>query len=449
MKIFILTLILIFITGCAKNVPTPEEVHDKTVKKQKFNEPKTWADVKDDGTVNTNWIKTFNDPILEKLVLEALENNKEIRLLKIQIDRSHSLVKKAAASLKPTVDLGGKYKSRNSDELSEVYGGSLTASWEADVWGRLKLAKSSAIQSKQATQADYEFARQSLVASTAKAWIMTTTSKLQADYANNVLSLFEKELKIITAKYKVGQVDKRNVYIAKTNLSSAKNAYSKAVVSYNDAQRSLEIILGRYPSALIKGTNTLTNLSTSIPAGIPSEILERRPDLIAAQQRVAAAFYKQREAELLHLPKFKFSIGLSINSLGDAVTDLFSGIFAPLYTGGAIEAEVENATAIQKQSIEEYAQKALLAFKDVETTLLLEEKLLEQEDYLKQIVIDNKKALELTRIAYDVGKVEYLDISQLSNRLISSEISLLDISSKRIFNRINLHLALGGGFDLK
>ena len=447
MKIFIFILTIIFITGCAKNVPTPEEVHEKTVKKQKFNEPKTWEKVKDDGTVNTNWIKTFNDPTLEKLVTEALQNNKEIRSLKFQVDRSKTLIKKAAAALKPTIDLNGKYKSRNSDELSEIHGGSLNVSWEADVWGRLKLAKSSSVQNAQATQADYEFARQSLVASTAKAWNMTITSKLQTNYAKSVVSLFEKELKIITAKHNIGQVDKRNVYIAKINLTSAKNAYSKSLVSYEDAQRSLELLLGRYPSSSIKSTNKMAILLYSIPVGIPSEILERRPDLVAAQQRVASVFYKQKEAELLHLPKFKFSVGLSINSLGNAVTDLLSGIFTPLYKGGAIEAEVESATSVQKQSIEEYAQKVLVAFKEVETTLSLEEKLLEQENYLNQIVLDNKKTLELTKIAYTVGKVEYLDVSQLNNRLISSEISLIDISSKRVFNRINLHLALGGAFE--
>ena len=98
---------------------------------------------------------------------------------------------------------------------------------------------------------------------------------------------------------------------------------------------------------------------------------------------------------------------------------------------------------------EEKLQKALNAFNEVETYLSLEEKLLEQESYLKDIVLDNKKLLELTKISYEVGKTEYLDISQINNRLISSQISLIDISSKRIFNRINLHLSLGGGFESK
>ena len=449
MKNLVLILILLFIAGCSKNILTHDQVLEKTTKKENFNQPKVWSKVKDQGKVDTNWIKSFNDPILEALVKEALKNNREIKSLKIQVARADALVKKAGAALKPTVGLSGEYNDRNSDALGEVYGGGISVGWEADIWGRLELSRTSAKENALATQSDYEFARQSLVASTAKAWLMTTTSKLQRQYAKNIVMLFEKELKIMNVKYEIGQVTKKSIYLAKSNLTSAKNAYSKATVSYEDAQRSLELLLGRYPSALIQGTNKLISLSTSIPVGIPSGILERRPDLVAAEQRVAAAFYKQRESELLHLPKFTFSIGASLNNLSNAASNLVAGIFAPLYQGGAIEAEVDNATAAQKQSIENYAQKVLLAFKEVETFLSLEAKLLEQENYMKDILLDNKKVLKLTKISYEVGQVEYLEVSQVTKNLISSQISLIDISSKRVFNRIQLHLALGGGFEVK
>lgn len=449
MKNLVLILILLFIAGCSKNILTHDQVLEKTTKKENFNQPKVWSKVKDQGKVDTNWIKSFNDPILEALVKEALKNNREIKSLKIQVARADALVKKAGAALKPTVGLSGQYNDRNSDALGEVYGGGISVGWEADIWGRLELSRTSAKENALATQSDYEFARQSLVASTAKAWLMTTTSKLQRQYAKNIVMLFEKELKIMNVKYEIGQVTKKSIYLAKSNLTSAKNAYSKATVSYEDAQRSLELLLGRYPSALIQGTNKLISLSTSIPVGIPSGILERRPDLVAAEQRVAAAFYKQRESELLHLPKFTFSIGASLNNLSNAASNLVAGIFAPLYQGGAIEAEVDNATAAQKQSIENYAQKVLLAFKEVETFLSLEAKLLEQENYMKDILLDNKKVLKLTKISYEVGQVEYLEVSQVTKNLISSQISLIDISSKRVFNRIQLHLALGGGFEVK
>lgn len=447
MKNLCLFIMILFLAGCAGTVPTHDDVMKETIQKQNLNQPKVWTEVRDNGEVNINWLESFNDPDLEKHVQEALLNNRQIKTLQAQVESSNALVKQAASSLKPTVGAGGQYSSRNAAGYDEIYGGGLTASWEADIWGRLETSVKSAKESARATQSDYEFARQSLVASVAKAWYMSINSKLQVDFANNIVSLLTKELDIMNKKLTVGIVDKRSVYLSKTNLLNAKDAHVKSVAAYKNAQRSLELLLGRYPNATIKGTNELMKISTSIPTGIPSDILSRRPDLIAAQQRVASAFYKQREAKLLKLPKFTFSIGASINNLTKAIGDLGAGIFAPLYTGGAIESQIQNATAVQKKTIEQYAQKALIAFKDVETALYLEKSLMQQEDYLAQVVLDNLNAFTLTQTAFDVGKIEYLDVIQIRNRYISSEILLLNIRAQRIFNRINLHLALGGSFE--
>lgn len=444
MKYTSLLIVLFLFLGCANTKVNQEDIINKT--KNEVSYEKDFKAVKDSGKVDTSWVKSFNDPSLEKLTQEALLNNRELRVLKTQVDRANILVDKAASQLKPTVDLKGAYNSRNTDNLSEVSLVGLNVRWEADVWGRLGLDKEAAKQNAKATESDYEYARQYLLASTAKAWFTLTTSKKQFDYSSKIVALYEKELDIMEKKLAVGFGEKRDVYRAKSNLNTAKNAKIEASNAYENAQRSLEVILGRYPAALIKANNELLAIPDSIPSGIPSEILERRPDLVAAQQRVAAAFYKQKSSVLLHLPTFKFSVGASITSLSDAVADLVAGIFAPLYTGGAIEAEVAEASILQKQAIENYAQKALLAFKEVENNLSLEQRLLDQENYLRQIVADNKKSFELTKISYEVGKVEYLEVSDSIEKLVGSEISLLDIANKRLQNRINLHLSLGGGF---
>ncbi len=180
---------------------------------------------------------------------------------------------------------------------------------------------------------------------------------------------------------------------------------------------------------------------------MPSELLERRPDLIAAEQRVAAAFYKQKEAELMHLPRFSFSIGLSANNITDAATNLAAGLFAPLYTGGAIEAEVANATAEQNEAIAAYAQTALEAFKEVETALANEEHLLKREEYLQTVVSENFKAYELMKVQYDIGKIEFLDVLTVQNKWIQARIALINTSAQRLLNRVQLHLALGGSFE--
>ncbi len=175
--------------------------------------------------------------------------------------------------------------------------------------------------------------------------------------------------------------------------------------------------------------------------------MERRPDLIAAEHRVAAAFFKQKEAELLHLPRFSFSLGVGLNSLNDAIAGLSAGLFGPLYTGGAIEAEVDKATAVQEGAIAAYAQAALNAFKEVEESLAAERHLLKREEYLQIEVRENKKAYDQTMEQYKIGQITLLDVLTVENKWISSRIAEMDIAGQRLVNRVNLHLALGGSFE--
>lgn len=445
MKYMALVIVAFFFVACSKNdVQAPNVSKDI---KQEINIASNFKNAKDNGKIQTAWLKNFNDPMLELLVKEALKNNRDLRVLKTKVERAGVLVEKASSQLKPSVDLKGAYNSRNTDDLDELSLAGLNVSWEADVWGRLGFEEEASKQKALATASDYEYARQTLVAMVSKAWFSLITSKKQMKYSSDVVNLYKKELDIIKRKVEVGQIEKREILKTKSFLNRAQNAYLSSQNAYENSQRSLELLLGRYPSALIKSKDEVLPIANSIPSGIPSEILERRPDLIAAQQNVASAFYKEQSAELLHLPKFKFSVGISITNLADAVADLVAGIFAPLYTGGAIEAEVKDATILQKQAIENYASKALSAFKEIEDILALEEVLLEQEKLLKQIVEDDKHSLELVKISNDVGQAQYLEVSDAMDKLVKSKIELLDMSNKRLQNRVNLHLALGGGFE--
>jgi outer membrane protein TolC len=245
----------------------------------------------------------------------------------------------------------------------------------------------------------------------------------------------------------IGKGTERDVHLARGSAASAGEAARDALSASEKALRSLELLLGRYPSAELKTANKLVAVPPPIPAGIPSAIMERRPDLIAAEHRVAAAFYKQKEAELLHLPRFSFSLGVGLNTINDAISGLSAGLFGPLYTGGAIEAEVDKATAVQNGTIAAYAQIALKAFKEVEESLAAEEHLLKREEYLKIEVRENKKAYDQTMQQYQIGQITLLDVLTVENKWIASRIAEMDVAGQRLINRVNLHLALGGSFE--
>lgn len=439
----------IALAGCSGPIASHEEAVTSIKAGAEKNElvADGWSAAESGGLVDNGWVLSFNDPQLVQLVDEAQENNFGLKISGAKLQQAEALARQAGAALKPSVGLSGGYADRNTDGLDEIYGGGLKVSWEADVWGRIGSAEAGAKEAAEASRADYEFARQSLAAATANGWFLANSSKILSDYSNEVVELLQQTVKIAETKEKVGQGTMQAVHLAKADLASAQEAARKTLSAQENAKRSLELLLGRYPSAELTTDDNLTAVPPPIATGIPSEVLERRPDLIAAENRVAATFFKQQEAELLHLPRFNFSIGLSINNLSDAISNLAAGIFAPLYTGGAIEAEVEKATAVQQESIAAYGQTALTAFKEVETALAGEEHLLKREEYLQTVVEENYKAYGLVKTQYDVGKIDMLDLLSVQSKWVQARIALVDVQTQRLLNRTGLHLALGGSFE--
>ena len=440
--------ISLLLYGCAGQVATHEEatasIKGEAVTK---NVPDSFASSSEAGQVDDGWLKKFEDPRLDSLVDEALAGNPGLKIREAQVDQALAYVRQAEAKLKPTVGLGASAKDTEYKGVKEKSYVGLTVSWEADVWGRIRTGVAAQKEAEQASIADYQFARQSLAASVADGWFMAITAKLQHRFARQIVVLEKKNLEIVQARQKVGVVGDRDVHLAKGSLASAAEAERTAEAASQSALRSLELLLGRYPAADLETEDKLVAVPPPIPAGIPSQILERRPDLQAAEREVARAFYKEKEAKLLHLPRFSFSAGIGVNSLNDAISGLAAGLFAPLYTGGAIEAEVEKATARQKAAIAAYAQKALQAFKEVETALTMESNLAEREEYLNIMVQENKTAYEQTKKQYEIGQGTLLDVLNIQNQWIGAQIADLDIASKRLINRVALHLALGGSFD--
>jgi len=446
-----LTACCLVLNGCAGQVATHEEAVEsiKTGEKAEALANRQWAAAETAGLVDDGWLQSFNDPTLITLVDEAEKNNFGLKIASAQVEQANALAAQAGARLKPTIGLSGGYANRQGDNNTELYGGGLKIAWEADVWGRIRSGVAGAEELADATRSDFEFARQSLAATTANGWFIAIDSKLLNDFTNEIVTLLKESVRIVETKEKVGQESMKNVHLARAELANAQEAARQALAAQQDAKRSLELLLGRYPGAQIETANQLVAVPPPVSAGIPSELLERRPDLISAEQRVAAAFHRQKEAELLKLPSFSFSIGLGINNLTDAVSNLAAGIFAPLYTGGAIEAEVARATAAQKEAIAAYGQAALKAFKEVETALANEEHLLKREEYLQTVVSENYQAYELIKKEYEVGRVEYLDVLNVQNKWIQAKIALISTSTQRLLNRVQLHLALGGSFEKK
>ena len=450
--------------ACASPAPPPatDEVVEQALPETTeiapaFSEPvPSWDEVVARGAAKDGWLATFGDERLEAIVAEALQNNRELAAARANLDAAAGFARQAGAALAPAVAVGGGAQSTDrGDTDTSVAGASLNLQWELDIWGRLAAGASAAEEAFRATEADLEGARQSLVAQTAKAWFLATEANLQLALANEAVKIYEETLKIVETRVEVGAGSPQDAFLARADLNAAKERLRQAVGALTQAVRSIEVMLGRYPSAELEIADEYVPVPPAIPVGVPADLLERRPDLVAAERRVAAAYQRVDAAKAAKLPSLSLTAagGSSSNELLDLIgvgSNFFSlgaNFVAPLDVGGGLEAQVEIETAQQEAALANYGGVALRAFAEVENALSGERLLAEREMFLADAVENNATALDLAKVQYDVGQVDLLSVLQMQARELNSRISLVRIRNARLAQRVDLHLALGGSFE--
>jgi outer membrane protein, multidrug efflux system len=442
------------LTGCALNAPPTAG----DLKLQALPHTEVPATFKAGGGVAApvadRWLASFNDPALSSLVDEALVYNADLQVAAARVEQAGGYVKVASGALLPSVGvvaLGGD-KSGSSGGLDGVW---LNASLELDVWGRLRYGKAAAQEQSAAVAADYAYARQSLAATVAKGWFVAIEAGLQRAIAQDALRAAETLLRIALDRLRVGNGNEQAVAEARVNVGTARDRLRQIELAREQALRSLELVLGRYPAAEIAVAERLSSLPPPVPVGMPSELLERRPDVIAAERRVAAAFDRVGEARTAQLPKISLTAGGSavtsdlivLKDVSNPIWGLGVNLIAPLYQGGVLRAQVEIRTAEQKQAVAEYARMGQRAFGEVENALATENALRERESILEALVRDSARALELVQIQFRVGSVDLRAVEQSQLALYSARLALLRVQTERLAQRVNLHLALGGSFE--
>lgn len=409
--------------------------------------------------LQSGWLEIFNDTKLNALVKEVLVRNFDLRIAAAKIEAAAALAKQAGADLSPAVILAlqgtnqGNMDSALSEDISSV-GVSLDIAWELDVWGRIRSGQRAAIEELVAAKMDYAYARLSLVAQTTKAYFLAIETLRQQQLAENNVANYVKTLEIVKAFFDEGMVSVQDVYLVRSEKAVAEDALGNAQSAHLQALRSLETLLGRYPSAAVDIAGDLPGLPAPVPAGIPSEVLERRPDIIAAERRVAAAFDETREAKAARLPSIDLTG--SLGSVSDGLSDLtnpaniawnvVSSLMFPFFDAGRLEGRVEAAEAFQKQALADYQKTALAAFGEIETALSNETIFRRRAESLKIAYKHARLAEEISIEKYKMGEGELLDVLQLQRSTISTQSAYLRMEYDLLVQRVNLYLGLGGGF---
>ena len=415
-----------------------------------------------------SWWRQFGDADLNGLVEEALEMNHDLQAASARLEQARLRAAIAGAERLPRVNasIEGSRQRNNFIGLpfpgasgvltsrSESYRLSLSTSWELDLWGRIRSGQLAAVADSEAARADFAAARHSLAAQTVKAWLSLTEARQQEDFARNNVLLIESTTRQVRLRYELGIRPALELRLAEANLATAEAVVEQWHAVREQARRQLEVLLGRYPSGRLVEQTTLPELLPMVPVGLPSDLLTRRPDLHAARTRLLASDARivQAEAELHPKISLTASGGTSSDELENLMNNNFliwslgANLVQPLFSGGRLRANVKLAKAQAAESVMRYRSVVLGAFSEVESALATNGTYREREARLASAETKARGALRLAESRYERGVESFLAVLDAQRRLIETQSQRVAVRRMRLENRVNLHLALGGGF---
>lgn len=455
----ILIVSIFLISGCATKAPPSQ------AEKLPVQAPATYNSDHDKASFwNDGWMQDIQDPLLPRIIAEALEQNYNLIIAEGRLQAAEATAVIQGSGRYPDLDLrttGGRRLTSKEGQQFEIRSNysstfrlDFRTNWELDIWGRVRDQANAGYADYQASIEDYRAARFSIAGQTARAWYSAVSSEIQLDVAIDNLVTFESNLEIVEENFKRGLSRALDLHLMRANVANAQSAYEGRLRIRDADLRVLEIILGRYPALEIEAAKELPQIKSSIPVGLPDELLNRRPDIRAAERRVAADSVGIEIAKKALLP------GLNLNGLLGRTASQFKdlsnedletwnlgyNITLPIFNGSRLTASKRRVEAVYKQSLANYAQTVLNAFEEVETVLADEDSLFRDEEALKITVEEYEAAVDLAWEQYGRGLVDIITVLDSQRRLFNAIRSLIVVSSLRIQNRIGLYLALGGGF---
>ena len=433
--------------------------------------PTSWtAAAAVDGEVVGEWWTQFGDAQLTEVVATALRQNYDLLAAAARLEDAAAGARIAGAPLKPTVDAGlnGSRRRQNFigfpipggdravlSSFSTNWGVSLNTTWEADLWGRLRAGARAALADVQRSAADLRSARQSIAGQTVKAWFAAAEAHEQLDLAQRTVDSFAATAAQVRGRFEQGLRPALDLRLALSSLASAEANLALRAQQTDATTRQVEVLLGEYADKHTEVARTLLETPAAVPAGLPADLVARRPDVVAAERLVAADLERLKVARADLYPRLSLTAsgGTSTRSLkellnGDfGVWSLVSNLTQPLFDGGRIRAGIDQAKARTDESLAGYAGVALQAYAEVESSLAAESLLEEQQRHLTDAAGQSTAAARLADDRYTAGLNDYITVLESQRQAFNTESALITARRQRLDNRVDLHLALGGGFE--
>lgn len=438
-----------------------------------FNEPPGWKPAEpSDGADRGAWWASFNDPLLDSLLQRVVVSNQSLKASEAAFRQARAVVDQARSNLYPVISLDGSIEQRHVSTGSSgssaagsrggstgrneaVYSTSLGASWELDVWGRLRRTVEGDVATAQATDADLAAATLSAQADLASNYFQLRALDEQKQLLDASASAYERSLQITQSKYNWGVAARGDVALAETQLQTTRSQAIAVGVQRAQFEHAIAVLLGVPPEDFSIEPRSLGDVLPTPPsAGLPSQLLERRPDIAAAERRMAAANAQIGVAETAWFPDFSLSASFGYAATGwgalfSAANQAWSvgmAVAQTLIDAGARRAVVEQARAGYDQTVATYRQTVLSSFQAVEDQLSALRILADQATVQDQAVASAKEAERLELNRYKAGTVDYISVVTAQQLSLTNQQTALTVRQNRFVATVELIRALGGGW---
>ena len=418
------------------------------------------------AAADLEWWKRFEDPVLDGLIATALANNKNVQIAAANVEQAAGVLQSTRSPLYPQVGYqGAAARARFSDSSDTALPSGLSnptniyqvlagATWEIDLWGHVRRQTEAAQANVLATEEARRGVILTLVANLANGYLQLRGLDEQLVIAERTQVTYAESLRLMETKFRYGRVSEMNVEQARARYQTASAQIPQIRSDIAVLENALSILLGRNPGPIARGKAIFEVTLPAIPPGVPSELLERRPDLLQAEQQLVAANALIGAAKAQYFPTISLT-----GALGTASTDLsnlfkgpartwnFAGsIVGPIFTGGAIAGQVAQAEAGQKAALLAYELAIQNAFADVDNALVSREQLEQQLAAQEKLVKALRGYSRLAQLQFDGGRAPYSTVLQAEEQLFPAELDWAAARAQLCASLVSIYKAMGGGW---
>ena len=413
--------------------------------------------------VNTAWWQQFNDPALDELITRALNENLDIKAATARVDQFLGQYRTTRSEFFPQIGASASaFRQKdtetgllpgNNDDYS-IYQGALNATWEVDLWGRIRRLNEAAQAELLASEAGRRTVLLTLVSNVASSYLTLRGLDRQLVIARETEQAYAESLRIFNLRHLHGTVSQVEVSQVESEYEDARQAIPQLESLVSQQEHLLSVLLGRNPQSIPRG-KTIDELTVpEIPAGLPSELLEQRPDIIQAEQTLIAANAQIGAARALYFPRLALTGSYGTASIHS--NDLFEGpsaiwqvggdVLAPIFTFGAIEGQVMSSEAAQREALYRYQQSIIAGFRDVEDALVATTKGRETQAAKGRRVGALQTYARLAVYQYDAGTTGYLQVLDANRSLFSGQLDYVQTQAAVLTSLVDVYRAMGGGW---